>query len=432
MTQPTPIPAILSEAVPPAFMPRPEPAIHALANRIAAADGVISVVLLGSAARGELAMAEVDRRSELFSDLEFLAVTDGRLAGAHRRAITADAERSAEGFGYRSRLFHVDILYRERARLASLPPFIFTYELAANGRTLAGPDLRGEIRPVSLANLDRRNTHEILIKRLWAIAEALPAAWVRGQPLDALTARTLGVVLHRNPLDVTTALLPEVGALLPTYAKRVGYWQDHPDLPFRPSIDAALGHDSGVYLRHCLVERACAAPAADAVAAYRDAITSIVAALAWLEGERAAAPGLFNERPVTRGEWLAFVRQVVRIAYRAGPLAAVRWACGRRKAALARGLIGLHVAQIDHLEGRGDAAEVRLARAAGALAPVAGIVATGSPARVGKSLHALPFAERWLVARALAGRAFWRTVRLGDPDAWRRIARAIAPEEEAV
>ena len=45
---------------------------------------------------------------------------------------------------------------------------------------------------------------------------------------------------------------------------------------------------------------------------------------------------------------------------------------------------------------------------------------------------AAPFAERWLVVRALAGRAFWRAIRLGEPAAWTRMAATIGWDEEAV
>ncbi len=405
----------------------PDPGIAPLVERLAAAPGVEAVILLGSAARGELAKARVDGRVELFSDLEFMAVTAGRLPARIRRDVYADVERIAAGFGHASPLFHVDVLFRERRRLGTLPPFIFTYELAATGRTVHGPDLRREIRRVGLANLDRRNTHEILMKRLWAIAEALPAAFVRGDPLDPLAARTLGVVLHRNPLDVTTVLLPEVGVLLPSYAARVHHWADHPELPFRTAIDAALRQDSGAYLEHCLAERALAAPAADAISAYRDALMLICTAQEWLEtgGTSGKPRGLFNERPVTPGEGLAMLRQIVRIAYSSGISAAARWAGGSRKAGLSAGLVSLHGALVLRQAGDEAGAQAALDHAVERLAPVACAPAPHLLACAADT----PFAARWMAVRALAGRAFWRTVRLGDPAAWARIVRTIGWEE---
>lgn len=424
-------------------MPEPAPVLEPLVDRLAAVPGVVAVILLGSAARDELAMAAVEGRTELFSDLDFLAVTDGHLPADLRRVALAEIGRIADGFDYANPLFHVDVLFRERRRLGTLPPFIFTYELKAMGRPMHGPDLRSEVREVNLVNLDRRNTHEILMKRLWHIAEALPAAWLRGEPLDPILARALGVILHRNPLDVTTVLLPEVGILLPSYAERVSTWRDHPELAFRSALDARFGQDSGAYLALCLAERSSASPSPDPAGDYRAAIAIIAAALDWL-GWRAGAAGnqVFNEKPVTRGEWLALLLQAVRISYTFGPAAGPRWVRTPRKHRLTEGLLELHSALIAHQSGDDRGAHACLNRAVAALATVAcpgpaleRAVQAGAVDEVAVSAvdtaDAL-FAERWLAVRALAGRAFWRAIRLGEPAMWTRMASSIGWDEEVV
>ena len=136
---------------------------------------------------------------------------------------------------------------------------------------------------------------------------------------------------------------------------------------------------------------------------------------------------MFNERPVTRGEWLAVVRQGVRVAYSDAPVAALRWLRGPRKALLASGLLHLHGALLDHLAGESVAAQDHLDRAIEAVA----LVACDAGLHAGARKAHQPFPERWLAARALAGRAFLRTVRLGDPAAWRRIAQTIEWDADA-
>ncbi len=426
--------------------------VGAAAAQLARAPGVLSVVLLGSAARGELSAARVDGRQELFSDIELLVVTRGRLPGPVRRALAADVDRLAAGWGYRSPLFHVDLVFRERARLGSLPPFVFTHELRVNGRTLHGPDVRAEIRPVTLASLDRRNTHEILMKRLWALAEALPAAWLDGLPLDALGARALGVTLWRNALDVPTALLPDAGVLLPTYGARVDRWRGAPALGCRTSIDAAVGADSGAFLAACLAARAAAAASPDPAADHARVAGLIAAGVLWaaLDGDPARAPGraadvvadaaqaiptrsrqVFNERPVTPAEWLAVARQSVRIANSTGAGSAIRWLRLPRKGHLCAGLLELHRALIIHHADPGDPSAGEALRAAARwLAPVAagpgaGVVGGGD---AGPSPTDAPtFSAAWRHARLRAARAFWRAVRLAEPAAWRRLAAAVGP-----
>ncbi len=397
-----------------------------LAEQLTRESRVQSVVLLGSLARDEASAAAVDGRLELFSDIELLAVTDGRLSGAVRSKLTAELEATANAFGYRNRLFHVDILFREHARLSKLPPFVFTFELVANGRLVAGVPCLQDVTEVSLRNLDLKNTREILMKRLWALAEALPPEWVRGAPLLPIDQRALGVALHRQPLDVPTALLPLSGVLLPTYRERVKYWSDHPELPVRRALDHSVG-DSSAYLGHCLAVRADARTPADPHRSHREALAFLDAALAHLVGVK---PGegvgeaiaerssrLFNERPLVRGEWLGLARHATSLARRRGPSDAIRCALAPRKGLLVAALLELHFGLALGLGGDVDTARRHLESARGFIAPVAeagvGGASSGS------------FADDWLATRATIGRVFWRTVRLGDAAAWRRMEVAL-------
>jgi hypothetical protein len=395
-----------------------------LAGTVGAAPGVVSVVVLGSVARAEAVLARVDGRPELFSDVELLVVTRQRLAARQRAAMIAAVRQAADGFGYRSRRFHVDVLFRERRRLGRLPPIVFTFELRANGRTVFGRDVRAEIRPVTLANLDHANAHEILVKRLWHLAEDLPAAWLRGAALDELAARDLGVGLWRHPLDIPTALLPDAGVLLPTYRARVARWSADPAPAGRAALDAAVGGDSGAWLATCLARRATAAPSPDIAADHALAVRGLTGALAWLydvspadlgRAMAAAQRPVLGEGPISRGEWLALAKQTVQIARHQGAWSARSWLNQPRKGRLGAGLAALHTALVAH--GAGDAPR--------AAAELAAAVAHGRA--VGRSTALVPdpsadFATAWLAARAVLGRAFWRVARLGDPSGWPAIA----------
>lgn len=399
-----------------------------LAARLGAEAGVVSVAAMGSLARGEGALARVEGRLELFSDMELLVVTDRRWPADRRARLTATARQLAAGFGYRSRRFHVDVLVRERQRLAAMPPFVFTYELRAAGRTLWGRDLLPEVRRVTLASLDRRNTHEILVKRLWHLAEDLPRPWLAGQALAEMDRRDLGVALARHPLDLPTALLPEAGILRAGYAARWVAWQALPDWPLRSGIDAEIHADSGAWLADCLRRRAAAEPVQEATAEHRRASEGLAAGLAGLLGTDAAgvlaalegrAGSALRPTPATPGEWAALVRQARRIARARGLRVTAEWLALPRKGQLAAGLILLHRSLAARL--RGDSAgALTLAAQASRRGRLVGEPGGAHRPQPGDWLAA------WLAARWALGRAFWRVYRLGDAAAWRRLAAGLA------
>lgn len=400
-----------------------------LAQRLMAQPQALGVAIMGGAARYECAWGTVEGHDELFSDIELLLVTQRPLREVEQSALRADLDTLAASFGHANPRFHVDFLVRPHYRLRSLPPFVFTYELVANGRTLAGRPMLDRVRPVGLTNLDRQNTREILLKRLWALAEGLPSAWLRGQLLDRRLALCLTANLARQPLDTTTVLLPEAGILRPTYRQRIECWRRIPDLPFREMVDRALGMDSALYLEQCLVRRSELEPLPDPTVEWERVVACLEASLAWLlacprEAVATFLPNqsrrLFHEWPVTLGQWRATVREALRLARSLGARRAGRWLAAPRKGILAAALLELHRAMIDHQERNAVLAERRLGRAA-CFAATLDDRTWLAPYDAGES-----FVERWLSVRWILGRSFWRIVRLGEPAAWQRIASQIA------
>lgn len=400
---------------------------------------VTAILLLGSAARGELAYAQVDERCEVFSDYELLVVTRRRLPARERQRIAGQLVALQHQFAQRNPLFHIDVIFRERRRLQTLPRIIFTYELKANAQVLHGENVRPLLPEVTLANLDRRNANEILVKRLWAILLHTPRRLLRG-PLTRLEEMIWGYVLCRNALDLTTVLLPRRDVLLPSYGSRVEYLSEH---YAQLGLASRFGEGFPSFLTACLQERQSLSFSEPLSRRYARTIDHLATACDLLL-EQADAPGislperlvtgsrrLFNEWPISRGEWANLARLSLQHARRNGPLAAVRWLGGPKKGIATAGLLSAHRALLAHQAGRDDEAAARLAESARLLARIALTplppllpAPPGSPTPAGGGRTAASgvgageledFATRWLLLRRAWGGFWCEYMQLGDP-----------------
>lgn len=388
--------------------------LHQVTNVLAEAPGLVSVLLLGSTARGELAYCELDQGLEIFSDYEFLVVTERHLGTRERRRIGTQLSALERQFAQRNPLFHIDVTFRERRRLRTLPRIIFTYELKANAQVMCGEDVRSLVPEVTLANLNLRNANEILIKRLWATLLNTPRRMLGGS-LTGLEQMVWGYVLCRNTLDLTTVLLPHRGVLLPSYSERVKHLKErYGQLGLAPRF----GEDFPAFVAACLEERRTLRFSGSLLQGYAKVISYLRTALGLLLDAASPADGpvaerlvtdsrrVFEEWPISRGEWANLMRLTFRYARSRGPLAATRWLRSPKKGLTAAGLLAAHRALIGHQARQDDEAAAQLAQSARLLASIA---LTSFPSLEGD------FATGWLALRRAWGE-FWREyVRLGDP-----------------
>lgn len=357
-----------------------------------------TVLLTGSAARDELAEGLVAGRREVFSDYEFLVVTPHRVWRPQRQRLTAQARELAATFGCRNPLFHVDLGFLARRRLRAMGRTVFTFELKRNGQLVSGADLRTLIPDVTPTTLAFGDADEILLTASQQVLHLLPDAFVhaRGTPTDELVERTASYLLARYVLDITTALLPHEGVLLPSYRERVTWLEQHTQGPALSASDQGLVS----FLRTCLDERqrlAFSEPAGTRYPQWLQHMRWALEAIGLPGTANPAAPSPFREWPTSRGGWWLFARAVSRIARTRGTLAAGRWATRPRKVIQAHGHLTLHAALVAHLQQQDELAAEHLRRSWQQLSQLASAV----PAPRDQ-----PFAQRWLTARH-SWREYW-------------------------
>lgn len=212
---------------------------------------VINVLLIGSTARGEFSYRiESDSQVSLWSDFEFLVVSEKEPNPDDRKKLSDLLQSLELDWGKDSPLFHIDCSYISRKTLHHLPLWIRNYESKQIGKVILGQDIRSELPEINCDNLDYRELAEVILWRLWAMLLYAPKEWLfPKENVNQKTEELFSFVLCRNALDLTTYLLPWEKVLLPSFKERVTYINEHyAELQLKQYFDTAFPE----YLNSCL------------------------------------------------------------------------------------------------------------------------------------------------------------------------------------
>lgn len=185
--------------------------------------GLRSLLLVGSAARGELTWLPAGKgRLEMLSDIDAAVFT--RRRDLARVATLRSALHELTATFPANPLFHVDAgihrLYMKRRT-------IWTFEAQTTGVVLLGEDLRSRMPVVRPNTVDLGNTAELLLVRVANQAIHTPADVVMGTA-SARTRLIFDYVTARNALELPTILLPHLGVLVAGYQARDAWLRAHP------------------------------------------------------------------------------------------------------------------------------------------------------------------------------------------------------------
>lgn len=174
-----------------------------------------AVVLTGSLARHEATMRPANGSLAVLGDAEFLLVFHER-SRLPAESETEAARRSTETNLLNSNLdCKIDLSAVPPKYLRNLPPYIFSYELAANGRVIWGDtDVLALIPLLSVSGLSHEDAWRLLGNRTVELLEAVANA---GECSES------GIVQYRTSklcLDMATSLLVFAGAYAPSYRQR--------------------------------------------------------------------------------------------------------------------------------------------------------------------------------------------------------------------
>lgn len=371
-----------------------------------------SIILLGSAARDELSVRSISpHKIELFSDYECMVVMEKRPFSAQRQALQTQLLQLEQEINNPNPLFHIDVILREEKRLKALQPIIFTYEMKANGKLLYGEDILSQVPTVTLANLDLKNTNEILYKRLWALLLHLPETFINRHSMNIAEKRVTGYILCRNALDITTVLLPHQEILLPTYQQRVLKLEEsYASLDF----SSDFGSEFPEFLQTCLkLRQTLQFDDLDLYAWYRKTINYLTLALHQIgfkpeatSSEATSPAKIYNEWPISRGEWYNLARMIQKGTRHHGLRNTSQWLRTPKKQKLTTGLLRMHQALMAWQMGDEKTAVIHLQHSQQILNTL--LLLENKPTPFNFLQHWFDLRQQWA--------QFWRIyIRLNDP-----------------
>lgn len=212
---------------------------------------VESVLLHGSASRGELSYHREEDGFVWLSDLEFHVILKDRFCRSFLKQFSEDMARLEKEINSTSPLFHIDFSFKTKTQLRHLPLHFLTFDKKESGVTIYGEDCRQFIPDVTLQCLDYRELNQVIFWRLWAIFLHFPCRLLES-PLGKSVEKMFQHILYRQVLDITTWLLPREGYLIPTFQARVEFLERNFSM-----MDCRHYFDSGFlsFLREALIAK---------------------------------------------------------------------------------------------------------------------------------------------------------------------------------
>lgn len=361
---------------------------------------VRSVLLFGSAARGELTYRADTAVLQLWSDYEFLVVMRGTRFQQIAHETRARLDRLEQQIGAGSPLFHIDCAFLTIRRLRALPHILRTYETREVGITLWGEELRSELPRITYETLDFRDLNEVLLWRLWSMLLYFPSEWLRLPQTEREGFAEVGTfycyVLARNALDLTTWLLPREHVMLTSFRERVSYIQTH---YASLRLGKVMGTEFPAFLESCLATKLHLIPMDRPLGLYEETVGYFGRALEDMTRvPLVQALDAVVERSSTfycDRHWRTKVRGM-RTATRhmrvSNALELGIWVMRDKYGLILRALYNMHRAALAWIQGRPEAAAH--------LEDVRRVVAVVSfPGQMDKSGPTQPFPAAWLMAR---------------------------------
>jgi len=201
------------------------PAISNLLHRVldvVLLPGTRSVVLIGSASRGELAYVSSASGLRLFSDIELSVVGDRFRKVDVNRALSRIGILERQQLKIGAITFHIDVSFTTMRNWRRTKYGFIRWETQETGWVLFGEDVRKSFRVHVRPEISVQSS----LNRLWYLLLYFPERLIRGH-LTEDDLEVFNYALSRAVLDFPIWLLVQQGILIPGFANRQRYLEKH-------------------------------------------------------------------------------------------------------------------------------------------------------------------------------------------------------------
>lgn len=187
---------------------------------IVPANAIYSILLLGSTARGELSYRFDDGKLDIFSDYEFIIVSNKKISNGILSRLDDALENLSTNWDIQSPFFHIDYGIATVRKFKLTPPTFWAFEVKSASIPIFGADARELLKPITLANLDTGNLNELILVRLWNMLLQVNPSIIQGFS-ETYEEECVKIAYSRNALEVVSIYLPNQSVLLPGYRSRI-------------------------------------------------------------------------------------------------------------------------------------------------------------------------------------------------------------------
>lgn len=182
-------------------------------------DGKVSVLLIGSLARGEGTWKYINSIPELVSDIEYLIIyEEGFITNNLRDEI--DRLNQIYVNASHSSTFHIDYSFIKRSDLKNLERKLLVYDSKMSGALIIGREVVDDFPEININNINLIDIRDVIIHRVFAVS-------FYGDAIDNHESDEYSYLISKNMLDLMTVILASKGVLISGFGNRLNYIEDN-------------------------------------------------------------------------------------------------------------------------------------------------------------------------------------------------------------